>query len=63
MRIRTLVVALALGCGLIAAPAAYAKSPKVKIHKNHGYKTNRANKVKPHIVKPRKVKPVKHRGR
>jgi hypothetical protein len=61
MRFRTLVLAVALGCAVVAVPDANAKSKKVSIKHNKGYKTNRANRVKPRMAKARKVKPVKHR--
>jgi len=57
MRIRTLALALALGCGMTTMAEAKQKPVhKVSVKKNKGYKTNKANRVK-----PRKVKPVKRR--
>lgn len=60
MRIRTLALAIALGCGMTTMAGAKQKPTihKVSVKKNHGYRTNRANKVK-----PRKAKPVKSHPR
>lgn len=63
MRFRTLLLALALGCGMTLAPGstANAATKKVKVQKNRGYNTNRANRVKPRKAKNFKPKPVKTR--
>jgi len=56
MRIRTLALALALGCGMTTMVEAKQKPVhKVSVKKSKGYKTNKANRVKPRKVK--KVKP------
>ncbi|SPE37097.1 exported hypothetical protein [Candidatus Sulfopaludibacter sp. SbA6] len=58
MRFRTLALALALGCAMTGMAEAKRKPAvhKVSVKKSKGYKTNRANKVK-----PRKAKRVKSR--
>jgi len=58
MRFRTVVLALALASGLTMAAEAKPKTTyhKPSVKRNHGYKTNKANRSK-----PRKAKPVKSR--
>jgi hypothetical protein len=58
MRIRTLALALALGCGMTTMAGAKQKpaTHKVSVKKNKGYQTNKANRFK-----PRKAKRVKSR--
>jgi hypothetical protein len=65
MRFRTLVLALALGCGLTVAGEAKQKHVSQKVHKvsakkNRGYKQNRANAVKPRKAPKVKTRKVKH---
>jgi len=65
MRFRTLALALALACGLTTmgeAKATKAKTHKVSVKKNHGYKQNRANKVKPRKGKIAKSRAKAHKG-
>jgi hypothetical protein len=60
MRLRTLALALALGCGM-TTHMAEAKVHKVSPKKSKGYRTNRAVKVKPRKAKRMKVKRMKVR--
>jgi hypothetical protein len=60
MRIRTLILALALSCGMTVMAEAKTKTTthRVSAKRSKGYKQNRANKVK-----PRKAKTVKSHPR